>query len=230
MIRRLERKNFSWNSNLAYAIGLITTDGSLSKDGRHLVLVSTDFSLLEDFQKCLPFSTKITNKLPSELSVKPVFKVQFSNVQFYDWLKTIGLMTNKTFNIGILDIPNEYFRDFLRGHLDGDGDIVTYQDEYNTPKNQKYVYQRIYTRFRSASYAHITWLRGKMHELLGITGSLTKATKAGSSPQWHVRFAKKDSLKLYNWMYYDTSVLCLERKRIKFKDFLKSIDTKTVNL
>ena len=31
-----------WNHNLAYAIGLLATDGNLSSDGRHMALVSKD--------------------------------------------------------------------------------------------------------------------------------------------------------------------------------------------
>ena len=48
-----------WNSNLAYAIGLITTDGCLSNDGRHLTLVSKDIEQLENIKKCLDLRVKI---------------------------------------------------------------------------------------------------------------------------------------------------------------------------
>ena len=214
--------DFEWNSKIAYAVGLITTDGSLSKDGRHIVLVSTDYQILENFQKCLNFDTKITNKLPGIWSKKKVYKVQFSNVNFYRWLMTIGLMPNKTTVISSLKIPDKYFRDFLRGHLDGDGDVITYLDKYNK-KSEKYVYERLYTKFCSASFEHILWLRSKIQKILNISGSLTKfVMKDRVLPQWRLRFAKNDSLKLYYWMYYSDDVLCLDRKKEKFEEFLKS--------
>ncbi len=214
--------NFRWNSRIAYAIGLITTDGSLSKDGRHIILVSTDYQLLEDFQKCLPFDTKITFKARSGFSKKQPFKVQFGNVQFYRWLVKLGLYPNKTRTIGPICVPDKYFRDFLRGHLDGDGDVVTYTDYYNTYKNRKYIYKRLYARFCSASKNHIVWIRDQIKNLLGIKGSLTHFLRNDRTiPQWRLRFAKKESIKLYYWMYYSPNVLCLERKRRKFKEFLR---------
>ncbi len=36
-----------WTANLAYAVGLITTDGCLSKDGRHIDLTSKDLEQCE---------------------------------------------------------------------------------------------------------------------------------------------------------------------------------------
>ncbi len=47
-----------WSGNLAYAVGLIATDGNLSKDGRHMVFVSKDLQLVETFQKCLGINKK----------------------------------------------------------------------------------------------------------------------------------------------------------------------------
>lgn len=35
-------KPVKWSPKIAYAVGLITTDGSLSKDGRHIDLTSKD--------------------------------------------------------------------------------------------------------------------------------------------------------------------------------------------
>lgn len=40
-----------WSSDLAYAIGLITTDGSLSIDGRHINLTSKDIDQVETFAR-----------------------------------------------------------------------------------------------------------------------------------------------------------------------------------
>ena len=40
-----------WSENLAYAIGLIATDGSLSNDGRHLNFTSKDIDQIQTFAK-----------------------------------------------------------------------------------------------------------------------------------------------------------------------------------
>ena len=42
-----------WNPGLAYAVGLLASDGSLSCDGRHIDLTSIDIDQLENFNKAL---------------------------------------------------------------------------------------------------------------------------------------------------------------------------------
>src|SRR5437763_274151 len=51
--------NLTWSPNLAWAVGLMATDGNLSGDGRHLSLVSKDRELLETFRACLNLDVAI---------------------------------------------------------------------------------------------------------------------------------------------------------------------------
>lgn len=214
--KKLPDKNFKWTSGLAYAIGLLVTDGCLSSDGRHIIMRSSDIQLLKTFKECLNLSNKITQTKNDGWSKKPCYKVQFGNVQLYRWLLRIGLMPRKTYTIGKLEIPDKYFRDFLRGHLDGDGCITTYKDHYNTFKNPKYIYTRLYTMFMSASKIHIEWLAENIPKLLSIKGHTIKRRPWRSdqtTDTWHLRFAKKESIKLLSWLYYNPDVPCLKRKR-----------------
>ncbi len=126
--KKLPYKDFKWTSKLAYAVGLLTTDGNLSKDGRHITMRSSDIQLLETFKECLNLTNKISQSKSDGRATKPSYRVQFSRVQLYRWLLKIGLFPHKTYTIGELKIPNKYFRDFLRGHLDGDGNIENYKD------------------------------------------------------------------------------------------------------
>jgi len=220
---RLPDKEFEWTPEIAYVIGLITTDGCLSKDGRHIIMRSSDLQLLKTFNNCLGLKTPIVQTNYDKWAKKPCYRVQFSNVQFYKWLLKIGLFPAKTYTIGKLKIPNEYFRDFLRGHLDGDGDISTYIDYYNTFKNEKYVYRRLYIRFRSASKQHIDWLRNRVSKLCGVKGHILEEKQKRNYQTtniWVARFAKKDSIKLLSWIYYSPNVPCLKRKRKIAKMFI----------
>lgn len=72
-----------WRSEIAYAIGLITTDGNLSPDGRHIILVSKDISLLKTFKKCLLLKNKIGQRRSGYTKRKDCYCVQFGNVIFY---------------------------------------------------------------------------------------------------------------------------------------------------
>jgi hypothetical protein len=123
-----------------------------------------------------------------------------------------------------LNIPDLYFRDFLRGHLDGDGSIITYKDYYNTFINPAYIYTRLYICFRSASKNHIEWLREKTIKLYNIKGSIAEQKprrKEQSTSIWILRFAKKESIKLLYWIYYEDNLPCLKRKKIIADKVLK---------
>ena len=118
---KLPYKEFKWTPALAYAIGLLVTDGNLSKDGRHITMTSVDKSLLKTFKLCLKIKNKITPSYNNGYSKRVCYRVQFSDVQLYNWFLDIGI-TPKTHTIGALNIPKNVFRDFLK-YLDGDGYI-----------------------------------------------------------------------------------------------------------
>ena len=48
-----------WTGGLAYIIGLITSDGCLSKDGRHIDFTSKDLDQIQNFTKILGLNNKI---------------------------------------------------------------------------------------------------------------------------------------------------------------------------
>lgn len=205
-----------WNPELAYAVGLITTDGSLSKDRRHIDFTSNDLQLLKTFKKCLFLKNKICEKpnLCKRKSNKKSYHLQFSNVKFYNWLLRIGLMPNKTYHLKTIKIPKLYFRDFLRGYLDGDGSIFTYIDRYMSYKGRRYKYTRIYTVFNSASYENLRWIKNTIKKELNIRGALNSWLKNKKHvPAWKLKFAKNNSLKLLSWLYYKPNLPCLNRKR-----------------
>ena len=210
---KLLDKNFSWTPNLAYAIGLLTTDGCLSTDKRHIIMRSSEPELLKTFKQCLNIDNKIgTTKNGNIIS----YRVQFGSVQFYNWLIKIGLFPAKTYTIGEINVPDKYFKDFLKGHLDGDGNISTYQDKYNTFKNPKYIYIRLWVRFISASKKHMLWLQDSMKRNLDVVGSIHEAKPANPEKQvsiWVLKFGKKESNKLLSQLYYQNNLPSLARKR-----------------
>lgn len=226
---KLPEKTFPWTSELAYIIGLLTTDGNLSKDGRHINMRSSDKDLIQTFKSCLQLKNKISKSCDKRFPQKPSYLVQFGNVQFYNWLTTIGLTPFKTYTIGTIKIPDMFFRDFLRGHFDGDGTIFTYKDRYNKYRGRTYTNTRIFTKFISASKNHITWLHRKITEIANINGALicNVPTRPNRVPMWEIKFAKRESLKLLRWLYYQPKLPCLKRKMILAKQFLETIPNET---
>lgn len=205
----------TWSPEKAYAVGLLTTDGNLSKDGRHITMSSSDIDLLETFNRCLSLNAKISETKNNGYAVKPHYKVQFSNVQLYRWLLEIGLFPNKTHTLNKINIPNSYFRDFLRGHLDGDGSIFMYNDKYNNYHGRSYTHLRVYLKFISASQQHIEWLQKKINKHTGANGAISHTTSKLKNhvPIWTIKYSKSETVKLLTWMYYVASVPCLARKK-----------------
>lgn len=214
---------FYWSENLAYAVGLITTDGNLCSDKRHIQFTTTDYQLAKHFRTCLLTKNKIRKTPPSGFGKKPAFRINFSNVKLYSWLEQIGLMSKKSLLLRKLNIPEKYFPDFIRGHIDGDGSIFTYVDNYAIYKGKRYTYKRLYTVFNSASADHLEWIRANLEKILNIAGALSSYRKKDRKfPMWKLRYAKKESLKLLSWLYYKENLPCLQRKRKIADRFLRS--------
>lgn len=221
------RTDFSaWSAPLAYAVGLITTDGNLSPDGRHISVTSKDQDLLETLKDCLDLSNAITPNYNAQGSRN--HRVQWGNRVMYDWLISIGLMPAKSLRLGPLQIPDEFFVDFLRGCIDGDGSIITYTDRYNTFKNPKYVYERLFVELFSASRPFLEWAQVTATRLKGVGGAvITRELPAPRHPFSVLKYAKHDSLVLLNWLYYSPTVPCLARKKNRAAPFLTSTGAST---
>jgi hypothetical protein len=201
-----------WSPEFAYAIGLLATDGNLSPDGRHINFTSKDSDLVFLFKKCLGLSNKIGRKARGSSKEKKYYVIQFGDVNFYEFLLSVGLLPNKSKILAALDIPNKYFFDFLRGHLDGDGSFHSYFD----PRwRSSYMF---YTIFMSASKKHIEWLREGIESKIKIRGHVSKSA---TDSTFKLKYAKNESLKLLPRLYYNKKAICLPRKRIKIEKALR---------
>jgi len=67
-----------WTANLAYVVGLITTDGSLSKDCRHIDFTSKDYDLIKTFAKILKLKNKVGSKYRGEDHNSFYYRLQFN--------------------------------------------------------------------------------------------------------------------------------------------------------
>lgn len=203
-----------WTVNLAYVVGLISTDGSLSKDGRHIVMVSKDYKQILTFKKLLKLENKITIKASSFNPKGVYYQIQFGNKKLYVFLLKIGLFPNKSKTISSLKIPVRFFWHFLRGVLDGDGYTYSYWDK--RWKNSFMLYLGIV----SASKKYLEWINDEIKKLLNLTGKINFQGKS----TYRLIFAKKASILLLGKMYYNQRVICLERKRQKINESLKIIN------
>lgn len=201
-----KRIAIQWTPDFAYALGLLTTDGNLSKDGRHLNFTSKEKELVKLFSTCLNLQNKIGRKISGFTGKKIYFQIQFGDVEFYKWCLGIGLKPNKSKTLTKLKVPDKYFFDFLRGCFDGDGSIYAYWD----PRwHSSYMF---YLAFASGSLDFLKWLQDTTGRLIKIPGKIQLSGRV-----WQLRFAKKDTLAIINKMYRSKNIPYLKRKFTKAK-------------
>lgn len=63
-------ETIKWSPQIAYAIGLIVTDGNLSPDRRHFDFTSKDIELIEAFKKCLSINKQNLFKIRRQVRQK----------------------------------------------------------------------------------------------------------------------------------------------------------------
>ncbi len=129
----------------------------------------------------------------------------------------------KSLTLGALAVPDEYFADFFRGCVDGDGSVRVYIDRYHTAKRMQYVYERLYVSLVSASRPFVEWMQTTICRLLRVSGAIHDSSGRRQRPLWVLRYAKAESIRLIGWMYYAPDVLCLARKRAKAERFLSPL-------
>jgi len=202
---RLQRKvSTKWSPELAYAVGLILSDGCLSQDGRHITFSSKDRDLIEVFKGALCLKNTIYFYPDYRGNRKGQYSVTFGDKVFYAFLYEVGLSTRKSLTLHKIKVPRKHFNHFLRGVFDGDGTFYTFWDKrWKT----SFCYQ---VSIASASEDFIQWLQQQLSMLYGTKGFIHKGKGV-----WDIRYVKGDSKVLFDVMYKDDQGLCLKRKKDK---------------
>lgn len=168
-------------------------------------LTTKDLEQAENFKRCLGLEVKIGIKNRGTDPKTECYHVQFGNVVFYKFLLSIGLTPAKSKTIGEIEVPKEYFFDYLRGYFDGDGTFYSYWDPRWRSSHMFYV------AFACGSVKHVEWLQKLLEQALGIKGHITDDKKGF----YQLKYAKKESLEIISRMYYTPGVTCLARKKEK---------------
>jgi len=207
-------------SNLWYLVGLITSDGCLSPDGRHIDITAKDRNFLTELTGKLKIGNRVTIK--NSGTKKRAYHIQIANRNFYDFLLSVGLMPKKSLIINSLNIPSIYFSDFLRGMIDGDGCIRKWIHSSNKKEQWSL---RIY----SGSAPFMRWLRDTIEISLRAKGRIYK-NKDGRD--WILKYGKMAARAIVERCYYK-GCFGLQRKIALAKDCIESYRgwniSKTVN-
>jgi LAGLIDADG-like domain len=206
-----------WSEPMAYVVGLLATDGCMSKDRRHVVLTSRDLQLVETYLTCLGRPLRYT--VGRTRKGERIYYAQFADVAFYDWLLSIGLHPRKTLTLGAIDVPDEYLACLTRGLLDGDGTISVFTHAPTRSIYPNYTYERLWVFFLSASRSHIEWLQGRLERQFHVKGYVETIVRRNKHDMFRLKFGKKESTQLLVKLYEDPTAPRLNRKWMKWRDY-----------
>lgn len=192
-------------NNLWYIVGYIVADGNLSKDGRHISIVSKDIEHLVKIRSALQIDCKIGMFARGHSQEKKYGRLQFGNVNFYRWLQSINIGPNKSLVQGPVVLDFRYIGDFIRGVIDGDGCIKTWKHTSNGI-NQWAV------TVASASIKLIGWLKNIIATEYEIEGRIHATESLVKNTAYCLIFGKLAGQVLLKNIYYK-DCLCLERKK-----------------
>jgi hypothetical protein len=181
----------AWCPNIAYALGLMATDGNLSSRAGQMSLVSKDLEQVENLRMCLGLRAPIS-RVPGATGT--LNKVQWSDRGLYNWFLSVGLTPAKSRTIGPLAVPDEFFADFFRGCVDGDGSVLVCTDRHHAVKRANYVYERLYVSLVSASRRFLEWIQQRVNSAIAVRGAIQPGGGRSQYPIWALRYAKAESI------------------------------------
>jgi hypothetical protein len=216
--RRGTPATIGWSPRLAYAVGLIATDGCLYGDGRHMAFISKDEDQMRTLLRLVDRAHIRYKREESEFGGW-AFRGQFSYAALYRWLLTVGLMPRKSLVLGGIDVPDEHLMTLTRGLLDGDGSVYTLIHRPTLKTYRNYRYERLWTYFNSGSRKHVEWLQTQLARALEISGYIETLDKENENPMYRLKYGNRASRMLLPAIYEDLSVPRLERKWRKWAGY-----------
>ena len=180
----------------AYFLGLMFSDGSVSKNQFYLKLKDEDIILkFRDVLKCDYPVRSI--EIPYKAYILTV-----SSQTLCTSLSKLGCVPNKTRVIKLPKLRNDLYRHFIRGFFDGDGCLQLQDKKYHC-------------RFdlTSASKEFLEQVRPLITAHAKTNGHLGKETKYDV---WHLNYTGHQVQQILDWLY-ESSNFYLQRKYTKYK-------------
>jgi intein-encoded DNA endonuclease-like protein len=184
------------DGNWFYFVGFMLADGSISHNTVQINICNKDREILEKIAIWLDLRTGVHTYKAAENSFTTEDRcmIAFNSKIIIDRLGNYGVVARKTGYEDYRNIPDEYYFDFLRGFMDGDG---------------------CSSRGRMAFYSNealINKIESEVYTKLGVSGTV----RYDSSIIWRLTYNIRDSVIIASSMYKNAE-LFLSRKRDNFK-------------
>lgn len=204
-------------SDKAYFLGLIYADGWIVYNPKvatyelGIQLQSSDKHILESLNNALGGVHKISHTAPKEKEIKGVKTIskdqdalRVYSKKIVNDLMSLNIVPNKTKHSAYPSVPDEYFFDFLRGYIDGDG--CYYFDKLNNCE----------ISITCSNEEPLKWISGKL-EHYNIHSFVYKEY---DTKYRLYCYRRNDVEKLISKMFYSSNILYLKRKYDKIKSHI----------
>lgn len=114
------------NPDKSYWLGVISSDGSITKSGYGMSLVSKDRELIERFKISIGSEHKISEIHTFDKRTNKTyhgFCIQITSKDFTNNIIDKGITSNKSYISDFPKIDKSLYNDFIRGLFDGDGSV-----------------------------------------------------------------------------------------------------------
>lgn len=218
-IYKTKNENFfkEWSPEMAYILGFFVADGSLNvnpRGSKYIDFCTIDKDLLYKVRKALGSNHKISVREMNNRNWNTVYRLQIGSKEMFKDLLKKGVRTDKTGHEFLPKMPECYFKDFLRGFFDGDGNVYVHRKIRKDRKNKLYV--NLLTCFTCSNKIFLSSIKEKL-DLITKGGTLCYSGKA-----WRLRYSTCDSGKLYEFMYNEEDSLFLKRKKNIFQKYINN--------
>lgn len=208
-----------WSPQMAYLLGYIAADGTVSIGKRgncYLSVDSIDEELPSMLKKAMSAGHKIS-VIKRRKEWNTIYRLQIGSKTVVGDLKNLGIVPKKTKRLAVPKMPQKFFRDFLRGYFDGDGSISCRMYKRT---NRKTLLLQMRVLFTSSSERILKQFNDKLKKILSISGKFRK------DKNWYrlYYYPQGDIQKIFKFLYGNKPQLFLTRKYDYFRNTIAKIN------
>ena len=204
---------------MAYVLGFFAADGYITvnrRGGQFWSIQITDRELLQNIRQVVGSGHKIsairrTKTFGDRTALYRIFRLQIGSIEMCADLRLLGMREQKAKSLAVPNVPKMYFRDFVRGYFDGDGNVW----RGFLHKDRKTATEVLRVCFTSSSRDFLKSLQEGL-ERDKIFGQL-RCEKT----YFRLYYSVQSSLLLSKLMYYQGNILYLQRKKKVFDTFVR---------
>jgi hypothetical protein len=202
------------NEEKAYWLGVMYADGNVSSNKRNttgrIIFSSVDKDWVEKFSKCINYTGPVREEIHKKFK-RSIWKITLDSRRMFEDLVNLGCIPRKSLVIKFPSIEEDLLSHFVRGYFDGDGSVTVCQNLKSSR------WKILKASISSGSESFIA-------ELIQKIPSKNKNYYKGKRI-FEIKLSLNDSINLYHFMY-KKSTIRLDRKYVKFKDYISDYQTK----